>query len=135
MTIEKHVLIPVSPFAVFLVGIYTFLWGLWAALPFHLFSRAHVYSTLAYIAPERVWGVLFMVCSLFLIYGSTRPRKESVMSASFVGFILWTIITISYMMGDIRSTGFLSAGYMTTVCAWTFLNYSFNWTKMPLHPE
>ena len=52
------------------------LWGLWLLSPFELFSAfGGVYSLMARVAPEWVWGAAFVAAGLTLFVGELRQNR------------------------------------------------------------
>jgi hypothetical protein len=125
--IAHELLRPVSPRDMFLLSVYTTLWGLQIANPFvDTFAKSHVYINMASLLPEPVWGIMAILVSIFLTVAVHRGCWKTLMWASRVGFILWGTIFLFYITVDISSTGWITAATISSFYLIIAINASVN---------
>lgn len=118
---------PINPYASILLGIFTFLWGLWLALPFETFGRAAaLYSKMADIAPEWAWGAWSMAVGIITVVTITLKKKRWLSRAH--AFSTWHWGTVSLMMwwGDWQNTGPVTYTMIAVYSAFLYLNVKVN---------
>lgn len=113
---------PISPFNILLSGIYSFMWGLWVAIPnWEVFSRSPIYEVLNWSGSEITWGAIQMLVGIALMlaaFDSLRFMKY----ATFAGFISWTLISLGFCFADFHNPGMWVAGFIAATNAYMFLN-------------
>lgn len=108
--LATELLKPLNPSLIVVLGFYTILWGLWIVSPFwSVFNAAPLYSTLASVSSEVVWGSLAVLAGVCVTYGAYRPSRVNLQFGSFVGALHWFIIALFYFIADWTSTGGISA--------------------------
>ena len=127
---------PINKVAAITLSVYTFLWGVWLALPFwDVFNQSTIYSWLDSIAPEAVWGWAAIVVGIIMTYGVIRTSYNSLTIGAFVGFIHWLIIAIGYYAGNWQNTGGLTATAMAIYCAAIYLSMRVNHTHLAFEKD
>jgi len=127
---------PINKVAAFTLSVYTFLWGVWLAVPFWgVFENATAYRWLSSVAPEYAWGSLAIVVGIVMTYGIIKSSYNSLTIGAFSGFIHWLIISMGYFFGDWRSTGGITAGAMAIYCAAIYLNLRVNHNNLAFEKE
>jgi hypothetical protein len=127
LKLARAMLRPINTTGIIILGVYTFLWGIWIANPWwSTFNRAALYSKLDDVGPEWLWGVLAMVCAVAISYGAIRPSYRALIVGSLVGFLHWTTIAFFYFLGDWQNTGGITAGTFATYAAFIYLNVRVN---------
>lgn len=115
-------LAPISPFSILIAGFYSFMWGLWVALPFwDTFAKSPIYEVLSWTGSEVIWGGIQMVIGVILMaaaFDSLRGMKY----ATFAGFVTWTWITISFAIADFHNAGMWVTGFLAATHGYMFLN-------------
>lgn len=132
----EALLLPINPALVVLLGIYTVVWGLWIANPFwHVFAQAPLYSAMASIAPEWVWGGIAIAAGIVIIAGSVVRNYGALTRGSAVAFLHWFIIAIMYFMGDPLNTGGITSLTIALYAAAVYWNIRINFRpdKRPHH--
>lgn len=127
---------PINPAASIILGVYTILWGLWVACPFwSVFARAPLYSVMASLFPEWVWGLFAIFCGSLMVYGATKRSFGALTRGSgFVG-IHWFLIGLCYFLGDWQSTGGITAIMLSVYAGFVYLNIRVNFKethKLPI---
>lgn len=117
---------PINPYVSILLGILTFFWGLWLALPFNTFGSAAVYSKMDQFAPEWLWAFWAMCVGLVSVY--TILRRKSKMLSKAHGFTSWHWATVSAMMwwGNWQNTAGLTYTFISLYAVFCYLNVKVN---------
>lgn len=129
-------LLPINPALVVLLGIYTVVWGLWIANPFwDVFATAPLFSAMANVASEYVWGGIAIVAGIVIIAGSYIRSYGALTRGSAVAFLHWFIISIMYFMGDPLNTGGITSLVIALYAAMVYWNIRINFRndKRPNH--
>lgn len=125
--IADSLLKPLNPSVIIILGIYTVVWGLWIINPFWtVFTQAPLYSAMANIAPECVWGAVAIVSGATTIRGAVKPRFENIQLGSLIAFFHWLIIGILYLIGDWQNTGGITSLTFAAYSAIVWVNIKVN---------
>jgi len=119
-----------NPYGSTLLGLLTFMWGLWIVNPFwSVFSRAGVYGKAMDFAPEWAWGTWSTICGLAIL--CALWRSSSVWLARASGFAVWHWFTISGMLwwGDWQNTAGLTYMFIGLYSVFAYLNIRVNFVK------
>lgn len=122
---------PINTAEVFIVSAFTFLWGLFVALPFNVFTQAPLYDSMNSVAPEIVWGAIAMVVGLGMIWGVVKPSITSLTRSAYLGAIYWGTIAGFYLTGDWQNTGWLVCIFISVYCSFVYLNVRVNRKNLP----
>lgn len=91
----------------FSLAIFKFIFGVWFLLPFDTFSDTNTYRLMGQIAPEEVWGILFLVIGVIQMWGLVDGRHYIIRSwVSLIGVNLWLALSILSLYGNPSSPGF-----------------------------
>lgn len=121
--LARAILTPVSQATIVIVGTYTTVWGLWLANPFwDVFNKAELYTQLALVAPEFVWGIIAIVCGVGIVFGALKPSRNTLIFAAAIAFVHWLVIAMFYFLGDIYSTGGVTSLTFAVLSAYIYLN-------------
>lgn len=124
---RKALMQPINTSAAIILGLYTFVWGVWVANPiWSVFETAEVYATLMSIFPEYAWGLIAIICGSFMVYGCVSSKYKHLVRGSFVGAIHWLVIGICYFLGDWHHTGGITAIMIAVYCSFVYLNLRVN---------
>lgn len=125
--IAESLLKPINPTIIIILGVYTFVWGLWIFLPFWtVFTQAPLYSAMASIAGEYAWGGLAMIAGAGIIRGALKPLYKNIQLGSFIAFFHWFVISILYFIGDWASTGGITSLTFAVYSALVWVNIKIN---------
>ena|SRR3990167_8718359 len=87
------------------MGVVAILWGVWVALPFDIFYTSPVYYAMTKMAPEIVWGLMFvffggvlLIAVIINMPAIKRFRLYQGMSA------IWIFLASAFVLGNWRST-------------------------------
>jgi len=128
-------LLPINPAAVIILGVYTFVWGLWLVSPFWtVFNHAALYSALAAFPPAHFWfftpelffGGIAMVCGSITCYGALKRHYGPLVRGAITSSVHWFIIAVFYFFGDAASTGGLTALTFSIYAAFVYVNIRVN---------
>lgn len=134
--IAKALLAPVNTTGIIIVGLYTFIWGLWIANPAtDVFAAAEIYSALFAVAPEALWGCVAIVCGLLIIYGAIARRYNPSVRGALVSGLHWAMIAGFYFAGNIIDPAGLTALTFSVYSAWIYLNTKVNYGKLDHHQK
>lgn len=118
---------PINTAAVVILGVYTFIWGLWVGNPFwDAFSRADLFTALSSVFPELVWGIFALSVGSIMFYGFIRPSYRTLTRGAWAGFVHWLIIAGGYFAGDWQNTGGITALMIAVYCGFVYLNLRVN---------
>lgn len=129
-TFAQALLKPINPAGAIILGVYTFVWGVWVANPFWtVFTQASLYSVMSSIAPEVFWGLLAMACGLAVIYGAVKRSYGAIIFGASVGGWHWFMIASFYLLGDIYNTGGITSLTFAIYAVFIYLNVKVNHKK------
>lgn len=133
--LARALLLPINPAVAVLLGFYTFVWGLWIANPFWtVFTQAGLYDAMNNVwfvvavglPPEVFWGVIAVVCGIFIMHGAVKRSYKSLIRGATIAFFHWLAIAIMYFLGDWANTGGITAAIFTVYGAFLWLNVRVN---------
>jgi hypothetical protein len=125
--IASSLLKPINPSIIIVLGIYTVLWGLWIINPlWSVFPQAPLYSAMAAIAPEYVWGAIAIISGATTIRGAIKPSYYNIQLGSFIAFFHWLVIGILYLIGDWMNTGGITSLTFAMYSAIVWVNIKVN---------
>lgn len=138
--LAEQLLRPINPSIIVILGFYTIVWGLWIASPFwSVFEAAPLYTVLASVSSEIVWGSLAVLAGICVTYGAYHPSRRNLQFGSFVGSLHWFVIAIFYFLADWASTGGITALTFSVYSGLVWVNVKINGayydhlvTKQPL---
>lgn len=120
---------PINPSIIIILGVYTVVWGLWIINPWwHVLASAPLYSQMARLAPEVVWGGIAILSGAITIRGALKPSFKNLQLGSFIGFFHWFAISILYFLGDWTNTGGITALAFALYSAIIWVNIKVNRT-------
>lgn len=81
-----------------MLGIESFLWGLWLLLPFDTFSASPVYSVMNQIAPEHVWGIGMIVLGIaqIMVLCTHNPKARYIFSTG--ALFVWLFTDVGFWL-------------------------------------
>jgi hypothetical protein len=101
---------PINPSIIIILGLYTMIWGFWIFNPWwSVFSQAQLYSSMAVIGGEWLWGSIAIVAGMVITRGAVKPSYFNLHVGAFVAFLHWFTIAVLYFMGDWTNTGGITA--------------------------
>lgn len=133
--LAQALLLPVNPAAVVLLGIYTFVWGLWLANPFWtVFTQAPLYDVLARVPPDVIpaeyfWGSIAIVVGCIIIYGAAKRYYRPLIIGASVAFWHWLMIATFYFWGDWQNTGGITSLVFCVYAAFIYCNVRINYKQ------
>lgn len=131
--LREIISVPMNTAALMIMSLYTFIWGLWLALPFwQVFSQAALYGALASIMPEIYWGLIAITCGIIMVWGVVNNSYKSLTRGAYAGFIHWLVISGGYFVGDWHNTGGITALAIALYCGVVYLNVRVNRDSLPL---
>jgi hypothetical protein len=128
--LAKGLLAPVNPYFTALLGVFTFLWGLFVLCPtWDVFFRAGVYSKALGIAPEWAWGAWATVCGACILIAVYRGPIR--LFTASLGFAIWHWATVAGMLwwGDWQNTAGLTYSLIGCYAIIMYLNIRVNFHK------
>jgi hypothetical protein len=125
---------PINTSAVIILSAYTFVWGLWIALPFwEVFTSADLYSYLALYTSEPSLGIVAMIVAVIMAWGVLKNSFGALTRGAFVGFIFWIVVAIAYFLGDWHNTGGITSLTFAVYSAFIYLNIKVNRPNLHLN--
>jgi hypothetical protein len=122
---------PINTAAISIMGVYTFVWGLWLALPWQTFVRSPIYESMSNLAPELVWGIAAMFIGALMLWGVVKMGYKALHRGALAGFYYWLVVSGFYLFGAWQSVGWLNAFMVAIYCAFVAINLQVN--KASLH--
>ena len=102
----------------FIPALYLVWWGVWVANPFwNTFTTSSVYSTLAELAPEWMWGTTVLVIGILFIIFLFGDNLQIRLVLTLLSCFTFMVLCITYALGNIASTGLIAYGVMA-LCSW-----------------
>ncbi|AXH69575.1 hypothetical protein HWB79_gp238 [Streptomyces phage LukeCage] len=117
---------PINTAAISIMGAYTFVWGLWLALPWATFERSPIYEAMKTLAPELVWGPVAMLIGLLMLRGVWKQSYRALQAGAAAGFYYWLVIAVFYILGSWESVGWINAFMVSLYCAFVAINLRVN---------
>lgn len=122
---------PINTAAISIMGMYTFVWGLWLALPWTTFDGSPLYEMVSVLAPEIAWGILAMTIGAVIIWGVISQTYKALLRGALAGFYYWFIVSGFYLIGSWQADGWINAFMVSIYCAFIAINLRVN--KSHLH--
>jgi len=120
---------PINPYASILLGIFTFIWGLWLQMPWGSFDGARLFSMMDRLAPEWAWGTFAMAVGALNIYTITRKKKKLLARSHGLATWHWGLVSLMMWLGDWQNTGGLTYSFIAIYASYCFLNVKINNVK------
>lgn len=122
---------PMNLYASVLLGVMTFVWGVWVVNPFwHVFTRAAIYDKTLEFAPEWAWGTWSTVCGAALVAAVFKRSTRWVSRASAFAMWHWFTISLMFWWGDWQNTAGLTYMFIGLYATYIFLNVRLNWVRL-----
>lgn len=124
------VLAPMNPYVSVVLGLLTFVWGLWVLLPFwDVFTRADVYIKALEFAPEWAWGAWATTTGASILVGIYYAHARPLALA--LGAVTWHWFTVAGMLwwGDWQNTAGLTYTFIGVYSVLAYLNVRVNYVK------
>lgn len=120
---------PINKGVTMMLGIYTIAWGLWVANPWlDTFAASGVYSHMAKLMPvEIVWGTLAVLFGLLTLLGLIEKYRRVVIYGAGASGAFWFMICVLYALGNLASTGALTAIFVATLATYIHINCKLNY--------
>ena len=117
---------PINTAAISIMGAYTFVWGLWLALPWATFNRSPIYEFMESLAPELLWGIAAMCIGTLMLRGVWKQSYRPLHTGAAAGFYYWFVIAVFYILGSLESVGWINAFMVSLYCAFVAINLRVN---------
>jgi hypothetical protein len=125
--IAKRFGAPINTSAALILAVYTFVWGLWLVNPFwNVFEHAALYSQMAEVMPEWIWGSIAITVGVTMGVGIVRHTFSALTRGALAGWVHWFVISIFYFLGDWKNTGGITATAFAVYCGFIYLNLMVN---------
>lgn len=124
--LRNRLLRPINSATSVLLGVFTIMWGLWLLGPWSVFNSANLFTTLAFIGSEWIWGAVAIFVGVALVYGAIKPSFKSLICSSAFSSLFWLFISIVLFAADWQNTGGLTYGFIATYSAFIYLNVKVN---------
>lgn len=123
----RALLKPINGASVVILGVYTFVWGLWVSAPWwDVFAEGELYGMLAVVAPELFWGLVAVICGLAITWGVFHRSFRALIIASSIGYWHWLMIATFYFLGSATSTGGITALTFAVYAGYVYVNMKIN---------
>lgn len=117
---------PINTAAISIMGVYTFVWGLWLVLPWSTFNHGPMYEMMATLAPEITWGLVAMTIGAVIIWGVISQTYRALLRGALTGFYYWFVVSGFYFIGSWQSVSWISAFMVAIYCAFIAINLRVN---------
>jgi hypothetical protein len=124
--IARNMRNPINTAAISILAVYTFLWGLWLVLPWSTFATGYVFSAMAHLAPEWMWGIDAMFTSTIMMYGVAKDSYKPLRRGSLAGFYYWLTISFMFFVGAWQGVSWITSLMIAVYCAFITSNIKVN---------
>jgi hypothetical protein len=114
------------------VGIVTSIWGVWLLSPFWVvFTSSPTFEFLGKILPEDMWGLITLILGLAILISGWQKWKIIEIVLAFVITFTWGLITVTFALSNLASTGTPIYGWLSFYAAdtTTQLLNQYRWSK------
>lgn len=126
--IARTLLTSLGTSVIFLLGLYTMLWGAWVINPFwDTFSQASLYSEMHATGGEFFWGAFALVTGAVTSWGAIKARPPYIYHGTAAASWHWAVVGTFYFMGDFRNTGGITALFLALLSLCIYLNVKVNY--------
>ena len=94
------------------VSVQSMFWGILLVMPSSTFDTSRVYSVMAVLADESVWGVIALAAGLAQLILAHVNRRDWRGYISIVALLFWGFIDTAFWLSGVPSTG--STVYLVT---------------------
>ena len=101
-----------------ILGMFTALWGAWLMMPWVTTFNNPIYDTIAFFAPETVWGAVLFVVGVGKIVHAFRPIDTVSFVIVLIASSLWTFIFVAFVVSAFRTTAIPVYGQVVLWNAW-----------------
>lgn len=94
----------------FILGFFAVSFGFWLLLPPTTFAASHIYTAMAQVASEEVWGIVFFLIGLLQMHYSTEHVRHDGLYLRHRYFLsraavaLWLFTTAMFAAGNFWAT-------------------------------
>lgn len=112
-------------------AVQSILWGTWLLLPFQTFGSSPVFSVMAVVAPEQVWGVLALASGVFQLVAAHTKRLKWRWYATCLTLFLWMFIDVAFWLTQSYSTASVANLVFVVMSGWALIALSSNGVYEP----
>jgi len=121
---------PVNPYGSLILGLLTFAWGIWIAIPaWAVFDSAPLFSRINQIAPEWAVGIFAVAVGIALMISVVKGSFKCLSAVLVACAWYWTITSGLMWWGDWRNTGGLTYSFIAIYSIYLHLNIKMNYVK------
>ena len=96
------------------LGIITSLWGAWLLVPcWETFAASPTFAVMTKIMPEETWGLGFFILGICLLIVDRYKQIKVEIVFSFLITFLWGLVTVTFILSNLTSTGVPLYGWLT----------------------
>lgn len=119
---------PINTTVTVLLGVLTFLWGLWVMSPWwSVFGSSTLYARMSEFAPEFAWGAWATVAGFIQLTAALRGNmKFLTQSLEFIAWH-WFIVALTMWFGNWQNTGGLTYSVVCLYSVFCYLNVKLNY--------
>ena len=113
----------------YLLALTALAWGLVLLNPVDTFSTSPAFSMMAQIAPEYIWGLLFLglgILQLLVIECDKEHVKPISGYVQLLGVFIWSMIALFFYIGNPHGTGFvpyITITFLSLFCYWDIIRF------------
>lgn len=99
-------------------ALWALAWGIWVGNPFwNVFPSSPTFRVLSQVAPESVWGLCSLAVGVGQLWAVYRDHLGWRYRVSVLAFLLWSFITLMFMLGNPSSTATITYGMLALMAA------------------
>lgn len=104
------------------IAVQSMLWGILLLFPANTFDTSKIYSVMAQVASEEVWGVLTLFSGVFQLISAHIHQCELRRYSTILSLLIWGFIDAAFWLSGSPSTG--ATTYLVTVLVliWSLVN-------------
>lgn len=107
------------------VAVLTLLWGVCLLNPwFATFSTSLTWRGLAVLAPEWVWGLIFLALGVTKVWIVMAAANGPTRYVAMAGFALWFFLTVQFLIYNPAGTGWPTFLMVALANGWIYLRHA-----------
>jgi len=131
--VAQGLLRPINQFSPALMGLFTFLWGVWLLMPqWSAFESARVFRFIDSL-PEWAWGATAAVVGILIVVFTALERFTPLYRSLLASNVLFGIVSWFTWWGDWQNTAGLVYMAIAMYAGYLYLNVKINYAKKEYH--
>ena len=104
-----------------IMGAQSVLWSMWLLLPYRTFESSTVYTVMASVANEEVWGSYFLLLGAIQLFAMHRLSRKIRTMVSFVMMFSWIFMDWGFWASGSSSAAAITYMMFVLIAIWSFV--------------